>query len=140
MAHNAEELRQLARRWIEEGWQRGNVDMVDELHSVDFVDQAAAGRASDREGFKQGIRGLYQAFPDFHADIEDLIVDRSAGMVAIRWKAKGTHRGVFMGKAPTGRSIRFQGIEIIRVEGGRIRERWGEWDGISLIAQLQGPA
>ncbi len=137
MTEMAEQLRELATRWIEEGWQRGNAGMVDELHSAAFVDRASAGRGSDREGFKQGIRELYRAFPDFHATIDDLVVDEAAHKVAVRWSATGTHRGDFMGVPATGRSIRFQGIEIIRVEDGRIRERWGEWDGIALLDQLK---
>ncbi len=140
MTDSTQELKQIARRWIEEGWQRGNAGVVDELHSADFMDYGAAGRAPDREGFKQGIRGLYEAFPDFHAEIEDMIVDESTAKVAVRWKAKGTHRGVFMGIPPTGRSIRFAGIEIIHVVNGKIRERWGEWDGTSIVDQLTGPA
>ena len=131
------ELTQLARRWIEEGWQQGNAAMVDELHSADFVDRASAGRATDREGFKQGLVDLYKAFPDFHAVIEDLVVDETHQMVTVRWSAHGMHRDTYMGMAPTGRDIRFRGIEIIRVEDGRIAERWGEWDGIDLVEQLR---
>jgi len=131
------ELTQLARRWIEEGWQQGNAAMVDELHSADFVDRASAGRATDREGFKQGLVDLYKAFPDFHAVIEDLVVDETRQMVTVRWSAHGMHRDTYMGMAPTGRDIRFRGIEIIRVEDGRIAERWGEWDGIDLVEQLR---
>ncbi len=131
-------LRTIASRWIEEGWQEGNSGVVDELHDASFVDHCPSGRAPDREGFKQGIHELYAAFPDFHATAEDLVVDAATGKVAIRWSATGTHRGHFMGIAPTGRSIKFSGIEIIRVENGRIVERWGEWDGIDLLQQLRG--
>ncbi len=140
MASNYAELVQLAKRWIEEGWRQGNAAMVDELHSADFVDRASAGRAADREGFKQGIISLYQAFPDFRAQVEDLVVDEARQMVAVRWTALGTHQGKYMGAQPTGRQIRFQGIEIIRVADGKIAERWGEWDGIALMEQLKAPA
>lgn len=134
------QLEEIARRWIEEGWQKGRVGVVDELHSPDFVDHDAAGRASDREGFKQGIAGLYGGFPDLFAVIEDLVLDPERGRVAVRWSAFGTHRGTFMGLAPTGNRVSFKGIEIIRVDGGRIVERWGEWDGINLLQQLAQPA
>lgn len=140
MTSSYTELTQLAKRWIEEGWQQGNAAVIDELHSAGFVDRASAGRAPDREGFKQGIRDLYKAFPDFHAQVEDLVVDEARQMVAVRWTALGTHRAAYLGAQPTGRSIRFQGIEIIRVEDGRITERWGEWDGIALVEQLRTPA
>ena len=140
MTSDYAELTQLARRWIEEGWQQGNAAMVDELHSPDFVDRASAGRATDREGFKQGLIDLYKAFPDFRAVIEDLVVDEIRQMVAVRWSAHGRHRDAYMGVAPTGRDIHFRGIEIIRVEDGRIAERWGEWDGIDLVEQLRAAA
>jgi steroid delta-isomerase-like uncharacterized protein len=140
MADSYEQLADLARRWIEEGWQQGNAAMIDELHAADFIDRASAGRRPDSEGFKQGILDLYHAFPDFHAEIEDLVVDQARQMVAVRWTALGRHRNTYLGVAATDRVIRFQGIEIIRVEDGRIAERWGEWDGMSLMEQLRGPA
>ena len=133
-----EGLKAIARRWIEGGWQQGRADMVDELHAPHFVDHDSAGRTSDREGFKEGIIQLYAAFPDFHAVIEDLVVDAAAMKVVVRWVANGTHRGTFMGIPPTGKRIAFQGIEIIRLEGERIVERWGEWNGIDLLEQLGG--
>jgi steroid delta-isomerase-like uncharacterized protein len=134
-----ERLGGIAQRWIEQGWQKGDASMVDELHAADFVDHDAAGRAADRAGFKAGILELYAAFPDLYAVIEDLVVDAAAGKVAVRWSATGTHRGAFMGVPPTGRRIIFRGIEIIRVEDERIVERWGEWDGIDLLRQLGQP-
>lgn len=131
-----DELRNVAIRWIVEGWQHGRADMVDELHSDDFVDRSAAGRTTDREGFKSGISDLYRAFPDFHAVVTDLVIDAEQSKVAVRWEATGTHRDTFMGHAATGRKIAFAGIEIIRIENGLIAERWGEWNGEELVRQL----
>ena len=131
-----EKMKAITQQWIEEGWQKGNAGIVDELHSPGFVDRDPSGRQPDREGFKQGIVRLYEAFPDFHGVIEDLIVDADTGKVALRWTATGTHRGSFMGARPSGRKIAFKGIEIIRIEEDRIVERWGEWDGIDLLQQL----
>jgi steroid delta-isomerase-like uncharacterized protein len=138
-ARSAEEIRRLVIRWIEEGWQKGRDAVVDELHAPEFVDRDAAGRPPDREGFKRGIRELYAAFPDFEARIEDLVVDERRSEAAVRWSASGTHRGAYLGVPPTGRRIAFKGIEIVRFDGGWIVERWGEWDGIDLLAQLRTP-
>jgi steroid delta-isomerase-like uncharacterized protein len=93
-----------------------------------------------REGFKRGILDLHKAFPDFHAVVEDLVVDEASQTVAVRWMARGTHQGPYLGVPATGRTIHFQGIEIIRVKDGLIAERWGEWDGLDLVEQLQAPA
>ena len=129
-------LKKTAVRWMDEVWQKRRVDAVDELHTPDFVDRSPAGRSPDNRGFKEGLIRLYRAFPDFYATTEDLVIDASEGKVALRWSAVGTHEREYMGAPPTGKSIIFRGIEILRIENDRIAERWGEWDGIDLAEQL----
>lgn len=133
----ADDLRAIAKMWLEMGWQAGDAAVVDKLHAEDFVDHGAAGRNPDNQGFKDGILQLYKAFPDFFAHTDDLVVDAMASKVALRWHATGTHSGTFMGFRASGKSIKFNGIEIIRIADGRIQERWGEWDGEVLINQLR---
>ena len=48
----------------------------------------------------------------------------------------GTHLGEWMGIKPTGREVRLKGINIDRVEGGRIAEHWGEADTIGMLVQM----
>ena len=147
-------LAAIARRWVEEGWRRGDGAIVDELHAPGFVDHDSGDRAPDNDGFREGIVRLYAAFPDFHAEVRDLVVEVAGtcagafpggatpggaspgGTVAVRWTAAGTHRAPYLGAAPTNRRTTFQGIEVIRIENGLITERWGEWDGIGLLGQL----
>ena len=129
-------IRNFVARWMEELWQKGNLDAIEELHAPEFRDRSPAGRDPDNAGFRDGLRELYAAFPDFEAVIEDLVVEAASGKVALRWSARGTHRGAFLGWAPTGRTIVFRGIEILRLENGTLIERWGEWDGLDLIEQL----
>lgn len=131
-------MKEIAQRWIEEGWQKGQTSVVDKLHARDFVDHDAAGRSPDRQGFKESIVQLYAGFPDLFAVIDQMVVDLTTSKVALRWTATGTHKGVFMGIPPTGKRITFKGIEIIRVENDHIVERWGEWNGIELLQQLGG--
>ncbi len=133
-------LQQVAERWIFEGWQMGRAAIVDELHAPDFVDHDPAGRPPDRNGFKQGMVELYSAFPEFRAEIADLAVDPDAQKVTVRWHGTGTHRGAFLGHPPTGRRIRFKGIEILHIRQGLITARWGEWDGLDIFAQLNAPS
>lgn len=140
----------LARRWVEEGWSAGAQPagaIVDELHHPDFIDHDSGGRAADNAGFRAGIVALLAAFPDLVATARDVVVEPAAdaggtgagasGTVAVRWTAVGTHRGPYLGTVPTGRRIGFKGIEVIRIRAGRITERWGEWDGLDLLAQLR---
>jgi len=87
-----EKFKAIAHRWIEEGWQQGRTEVIDELHAPHFIDHDSSGRSPTREGFKEGIVQLYTAFPDFCAKIEDLIIDTAAGKVAVRWFANGSHQ------------------------------------------------
>lgn len=139
MSEPAENLKALAERWIEVGWQRGDADALLALHAPDFVDHAApSDREPTREGFAEGVRELYRAFPDFYATVDDLIIDVTAARIAVRWSARGTQRGVFMGYPASGRPITCRGIEIIHIAAGLTAERWGEWDGLDLRQQLAG--
>jgi steroid delta-isomerase-like uncharacterized protein len=117
-------------------WRDRDLAAIDELHAPDFVDRSPDGRSGDLAAFRDGVADLFRAFPDFAATTDGLVIDEEAGEVAIRWRATGAHAGRFLGAAPTGKQITFSGIEIIRVEDGRIIERWGEWDGLDLIGQL----
>lgn len=128
-------LRELVNRWMSL-WQGGDLGLAEELHAPGFIDHSSAGRAADREGFRDGIIELRRAFPDFHAVTKDVLVDVERRTVVVRWRATGTHLGSFLGIAATGRRVHFRGIEIVRIEEGRLVERWGEWDGIDLLHQL----
>jgi steroid delta-isomerase-like uncharacterized protein len=129
-------LERIARRWIEEIWRPGAFATFEELHAPDFRDRSAAGRGETRDDYRRMLSEFFAAFPDFHTDIEDLVVDETRGTVAIRWSARATQRGPYLGVPPTGQSVEFAGIEILRVADERIVERWGEWDGMGLLAQL----
>jgi predicted ester cyclase len=59
---------------------------------------------------------------------EDKVVDR--------WTGHGTHRGEFMGIAPTGKNITAAGISIHRIAGGKIAETWNNYDALGIFQQL----
>ncbi|MGH3604356.1 MAG: ester cyclase, partial [Pseudonocardiaceae bacterium] len=57
-------------------------------------------------------------------------------LVVERFTASGTHTGVLMGAPPSGRRIVLDGINIFRLDGDRIVERWGQLDTLGLLRQL----
>jgi predicted ester cyclase len=59
--------------------------------------------------------------------------------VITRYVARGTHRGEFMGAAPTGKEVAITGINIVRVEGGKIVESWGNSDQLGWMRQIGAP-
>ncbi len=129
-------LATLVERWIRIGWQIGDAEALEELHTDDFVDHSPSGRLPNLRGFKQGVIELFAAFPDFHATIEDLVVEEHNSKVAVRWRATGTQRGTFEGIEASNQRLEFTGIEIVVIHEGRISERWGEWNGLELLRQI----
>lgn len=131
----AEENKALARRWMSEGWDKGNLKAVDELMAPNYVDHnPPPGLPANREGAKQAITLFRTAFPDLKNTIEELVAegDKVVGRVV----ARGTHRGEFQGIPPTGKQVTIEGIFIGRVAGGKIVETWEQFDAVSLLQQL----
>jgi predicted ester cyclase len=121
------------RRAIDEGWNKGNLEAIDELFAPGFVEHQA-GIAPGRDGVKGSIRILRTAFPDLHLTFEDVIAD--GDMVWARLSAAATHEGPFMGAPGTGRRISLTVIDIVRVVDGRLVEHWGVADPLSVAQQI----
>lgn len=77
---------------------------------------------------------FYRAFPDIHFTIEDLIEE--GDKVVVMDRVTGTHQGEFNGIPPTGRSVSYSEIFILRFASGRIAEGWGVVDIFSQMKQL----
>ena len=133
----SEENEALVRRYFEEIWDEGNLDLIDELFTTNFVRHgptATEGEVRGLEAFK-GVVSMYRAaFPDLRVPIEDLIAE--GDRVVSRWTARGTHQGELMGIAPTGNQASVTGMIVDRISGGRIEEEWVEYDTLYLMQQL----
>jgi predicted ester cyclase len=86
------------------------------------------------EVLRAHVAALRTTFPDFSMKIEDIIAE--GDRVVTRVKGRGTHAGVWMDIAPTGSVIELRGINIDRVENGRIVEHWGEADTVGMLIQM----
>jgi predicted ester cyclase len=56
--------------------------------------------------------------------------------VVVRWTGTGTHQGDQLGVPATGKQVRLTGIDILRIEEGRVVERWGETNGLEMMQQI----
>jgi predicted ester cyclase len=120
----------LIRRFLEEVFNRGNLEVVDELWI-----------AGEEESGKRAVMNLRTAFPDYHRTIEQQIAEGDT--VVTRWTMRGTHRGPFTSQslgrtiAPTRRTVTVSGVAIHRVVDGRIVEAWVRGnDSLELLMQL----
>ncbi len=133
---SAEENKAVVRRFNElvgEYWRTGDADTLDEVGGDDFVHHAP-GLPPDLEGMKQALPMFRAAFPDMRLTEEDMIAegDRVLDRVTVR----GTHEGELMGMPPTGNPVEFTETHISRIAGGKIVERWGQWDAMGIMQQI----
>ncbi len=133
---SAEENKAIVRRFYEEVVNKSNLRLAEELIASNYIEHSAPpGLAPGLEGFKQFLTMIGTAFPDIHVTVEDLIAERDR--VAARLTIRGTHKGKLMGTIlATGKQATWTGIDIVRIAGGKIIERWSERDLLSLMQQL----
>jgi steroid delta-isomerase-like uncharacterized protein len=125
----------VVRKFFEVGPSKGDIAAADALLAADFtlhVPLPVDGPGI--EAINNVITSCRAAFGGLHVTIDDMMAD--SDKVTCRFTARGTHSGEFMGIPPTGRNITMTGIEIFRIEDGRIAELWGEANLMGLRQQL----
>ncbi|TMK69023.1 MAG: ester cyclase [Actinobacteria bacterium] len=132
----ADASKRLVRRLIDEAYNDGRLDVVDELFVPDAVvhDPALQHDVAGVNAIKEMIGGFRRAFPDFVVLVDDQVAE--GDRVALRWTARGTHQGDLWGIAATGKEITITGTSLYRFAIGRIAESWTNWDTIGLMQQL----
>jgi steroid delta-isomerase-like uncharacterized protein len=90
--------------------------------------------ATGAQALKHVWAVLLRAFPDLHVAVEDVITEGDKGVY--RNTVTGTHQGEYRGLPPTGKSVTYNEIFIVRFAGGRIAEIWGVVDVFSQMRQL----
>ena len=130
-----EENKAIVRRLVEEAQEGGNLHVIDQLVSPDFVDHSAwPGIPANREGVRQIFGMFHAALTDLQVIIHDQLAE--ADRVATRKTLRGTHQGVLLGVPPTGNVIAIEVIDILRLKNGQITDHWNLVDRHGLLLQL----
>jgi predicted ester cyclase len=125
-----EATKQLASRFYEDVLNAGNLELLDQLLSQNFVDHVVG-----LDAFKDFLRMVTGAFPDIHIHVEDIVAE--GNKAAVRLAIHGTHKGTLMGSIdPTGKAAKWTGIDIVEIAEGKIAARWSERDLLGLMQQL----
>ncbi|MBA2597454.1 MAG: ester cyclase [Chloroflexia bacterium] len=123
----------LIREFFEQVWNQADEAAIDR-----FIAEDAGGNDPDfglgREGFRRQWRKWQDAFADLHFEIEEMIAEGDT--VVARWTLTGTHRGPFLGIAPTGRTIRVGGMSLDHLQDGILVAGFDGWDNLGLRQQL----
>jgi predicted ester cyclase len=129
-----EESKKLIRRFYTEVVGGGDYSNLGSFVANDYVDHNAAEGGRGPEVVRTHLEAIRRTLPDFTVQIENVFAE--GDYVITRVTGRGTHLGEWMGIKPTGREVRLKGINIDRVEGGRIAEHWGEADTIGMLVQM----
>jgi steroid delta-isomerase-like uncharacterized protein len=128
--------KQLVNDFIQDLFSKGDLSAVDRYLHPQFVshDPPFPGAPDGPEGMRLAAATFRQAVPDWHADIEMLIAE--GDLVAELFTASGTHHAELMGAPPSGKTVTLRGVNIFRIDGDKIIERWGCLDQLGLLRQL----
>jgi predicted ester cyclase len=127
----------LVRRSWTELYTAGNVDAVEAVFDERCISHDPTfpeGRLEDAAAIKGNIRRGHIAFEGWRFDVDGLFED--GDHVTSRVTMRGKHVGEFLGIPPSGADVVVSGITINRIAGGRIVERWGNWDTLGMLQQL----
>jgi len=128
------EMKALVRRRFE-ALDKGNFDVLDEIFQPSYqLNVPGIPGPLSLDQTRRLYHMMYEGFPDLNHNIVEQVA--AEDKVVTRWVATGTHRGSFMGVAPTGRKVEFAGINIYTVEHRKFALSQVNWDLLSLFRQI----
>jgi steroid delta-isomerase-like uncharacterized protein len=128
--------KRIPRRLVSEVVENGDLGTLDELIDERIAYHTPSEREPirGREAYQAGVELYRGALSNLRIRIDDQIAE--GDRVVSRWTATGRHDGELLGMPATGRRVEFTGIDIDRIENGRIVEEWTNWDTLGLMYQL----
>jgi steroid delta-isomerase-like uncharacterized protein len=138
MSYSPEANNAIAEKFFNSVWNKGDFSVLDTLISPDADDHSTVGGLPKTEKGSASFRGIVSMFrsamPDIQLTIDDEVY--AGDKVVHRWHLVGTDTGGVMGMPPSGKQLRFSGTTIVRMQDGKIVERWANVDELGLLQQL----
>ncbi len=115
---------------------RGDYPALDHIISDDYIehDTLPPRVSSNREGAKESVRQLRDAFPDVQFAIRDMAAEKDK--VWSRVVMTGTQREEYEGIPATGKAVQIEQVDIYRFDREKIIEHWKINNQLSLLQQL----
>jgi predicted ester cyclase len=119
-----EQNKEIARRFVEEVVNTGNVALLQELVSEECVETDGKVRVvSGVNGMAEHVRAVRAIYPDLHVSVERQVAEGE--WVATVITARGTHAAEWLGMAPTHKALVFTGVNVDHVVDGKMVEHGG---------------
>jgi steroid delta-isomerase-like uncharacterized protein len=132
-----EELKAFEEKFVDEVWNDGNFDLLEESMAAEFVGHwfDPDHDEVDKDGLRAFIQSIHDGFSDFQMDIETMVAEDE--MITVAFTVSGTHDGEFMGIPATGEAVTTPGIFIHEFDDdGMVVEAWGVWDALGHLQKL----
>ena len=124
------------RFWYEDYLDACNRHDLDAVRELIADDVRRTGRPRGADAWIEDVTALLVAFPDLQWKRIRVLVEEDR--IAAHLRARGTHRGEFLGVPATGRHVNWAEFAFYRVVAGRVVEYAGAADGAELLGQLRG--
>ena len=131
----SEDNKAIVRRLFDEVWNKGRLEVVDELFSADFVDHdAKPALGPGKQGFKATVMMFRNAMSDLSGEIDVILGEGE--LVATRVRFKGTQDGMVFGFPPSRKSAVVSQVTVYKLVGGKIVALWHNADTLGMLHQF----
>ena len=120
-----------------EAFNDGNLSALDMICAPDMVDHSTAAAPHQQynlEAFKGRVHGHRVGMPDLRFSMSNMMIE--GDLVAFQWEMTGTNTGPYLGRPASRNPIRVTGMNLERLEDGKIVEHWSYPDKLALLQQL----
>ena len=122
------------RYFVEQVQEKGRLDLIDGLVHPEFRNHTVEpGQRDDREGMRETMAALHEAFADLRVEVLHCLGD--GDLVATHKLFRGSHTGAWFGVPPSGNRVEFRVMDLVRYRDGQLFEHWAVADGVSLLRQ-----
>lgn len=126
-------------RWFEEVWNKGREAAIDEMAAPDIKGHGLTDPDGNEIDGLPAFKSFYQTFRSalsgIRVEVEDTVTE--GDLTVARCLMTATHTGHGLGKPPTGKPLKFTGMCMVRVKGGKIAESWNNFDFMSMYQQME---
>jgi steroid delta-isomerase-like uncharacterized protein len=124
-------------RWMEEVWNKGRVDAIDEMLAGDAIVHGLGPEVlRGPEGYRPFYESMHNTFSQIEVVVEDAV--EQGDTIAARCTVRGTHTGDGLGVAPTGRRVEYSGMTMVKVKDGKMVAGWNNFDVAGMMQQIGG--
>lgn len=115
-------------------WNTGDPSFVRQYYDEAFRFRSSTGETTDRDGFREVVQGVFDAFDDLLVETHYLVAE--GDRVVAKVTVSGVHDGEFRGIPATGEPVSFDSVFLYRIEDGAVVEEEHRTDNLGLLEQL----